>query len=180
MLYISYFVTPPTTQHNINTVVGLDMKMTVHCAHHPPDLEIILSYWESDPFTENLLISAVRKCSKLAKKWPKLTQRWPKLTPKYWKSGKLTQNIQKVCKLLQNSYSRQKPWDFPLKTYCWSPNLLRISFPASNTISTFDKKHVWEYKTWHKMVIEQVTFYSSITSAIEGGGGSSCVLTALT
>ena len=39
-------------------------------------------------------------------------------------------------KLLQNFYSGQKPWDFPLKSDCWSQNLLGSSFPASHTIST--------------------------------------------
>ena len=39
-------------------------------------------------------------------------------------------------KLLQNSYSGQKTQDFPLKSYCCSPNLLGSSFPASHTIST--------------------------------------------
>ena len=48
----------------------------------------------------------------------------------------LSKNIQNVRKLLENSYSGQKPWDLPLKSYCWSPNLLGSSFPASHTIST--------------------------------------------
>ena len=40
-------------------------------------------------------------------------------------------------KLLQNSYSGRKTRDFPLKSNCWSPNLLESSFPASDIISTF-------------------------------------------
>ena len=50
-------------------------------------------------------------------------QNWPKI-------------IQKMRNLQQNSYSGQKPRDFPLKSYCWSPNLLGSSFPASDTICT--------------------------------------------
>ena len=34
---------------------------------------------------------------------------------------------QKVCELLQNSYSGQKAQDLPSKSYCWSPNLLGSS-----------------------------------------------------
>ena len=50
-------------------------------------------------------------------------QNWPKI-------------IQKMRNLQQNSYSGQKPRDFPLKSYCWSQNLLGSSFPASDTICT--------------------------------------------
>ena len=47
-------------------------------------------------------------------------------------------NIQKVRKLLQNFFSGQKPWDFTLKSYCWS-------FPASHTIFTsgFGSLYLW-------------------------------------
>ena len=65
--------------------------------------------------------------------WPKNDQNWPKNVEN---QANWPKNIQKVRKLLQNSYSGQKPWDFPLKSYCWSPNLLGSSFPASDTIST--------------------------------------------
>ena len=31
--------TPTTTQHNLNTVVGLDTKMPLHITNHPPTTE---------------------------------------------------------------------------------------------------------------------------------------------
>ena len=33
--YGNFVTTPTTTQHNLNTEVGLDMKMTLHTPSHP-------------------------------------------------------------------------------------------------------------------------------------------------
>ena len=60
-------------------------------------------------------------------------QNWPKNVEN---QANWSKNIKKVRRLLQNSYSGQKSSDFPLKSYCWFPNLLGRSFPASHTIST--------------------------------------------
>ena len=86
--------------------------------------------------------------------WVENVQICPKITKNYENWPK---NIQKVCKLLQNSYLGQKPWDFPLKSYCWSPNLLGSSFLASDTISTsvqkpneFNQNHQTKSTYWTK------------------------------
>lgn len=65
--------------------------------------------------------------------WPKNEQNWPKNVEN---QANCPQNIQKVRKLLQNSYSGQKTRDFPLKSYCWSPNLLGTSCLGAATISS--------------------------------------------
>ena len=74
----------------------------------------------------------------------KIGQKMNKIDPKMWKIRQIApQNIQKVRKLLQNSYSGQKTRDFPLKSYCWSPILLGSSFPASHTICP-SAKHTFD------------------------------------
>ena len=45
-LFIVTTPTPTPTQHNLNTVVGLDTKMTVHTPPHPPPQKLNIRLWK--------------------------------------------------------------------------------------------------------------------------------------
>ena len=70
--------------------------------------------------------------------WPEYDQNPPKNVEN---QANWSQNIQKLCKLLQNSYSGKRERGRPLKSYCWSPNLLGSSCLAAATICSSAHHH---------------------------------------
>ena len=76
--------------------------------------------------------------TKTGPKISKFSQNWPK-------------NIQNLCKLPQNSYSRQKVRDLDSKSYCWSSNLLGTSCPGAATISSPALTHRLQWHTYCKI-----------------------------
>ena len=102
-----FVTTPTTTQHNLNTVVGLDMKMTVQTPpHHPPQK-----------------LNGEHQGPQINIYWPQLNTIWP-ITSQIWQvtisSFAKKQKVYSDFFLIFKAWTKLQIQRFPVYWwYCW-------------------------------------------------------------